>query len=74
MNALRKIALNPDVLPNILFRGKVNAVAVSKCADVCVGTGWKDDRRHYLTRPKAVGDPHGQAPMLWLCAALAVFE
>ena len=39
--------------------------------DVCVGTGWKNDRHHYLTRPKANGDPHGQAPLLWLCRALA---
>ena len=38
--------------------------------DVCVGTGWKNDRHHYLTRPKANGDPHGQAPLLWLCSAL----
>ena len=38
--------------------------------DVCVGTGWKNSRRHYLTRPRANGDPHGQAPMLWLCRAL----
>ena len=38
--------------------------------DVCVGTGWKNDRRHYLTRPRANGDPHGQAPLLWLCRAL----
>jgi len=38
--------------------------------DVCVGTGWKNDRNHYLTRPRCVGDPHGQAPLLWLCGAL----
>ena len=38
--------------------------------DVCVGTGWKNDRHHYLTRPRANGDPHGQAPLLWLCRAL----
>ena len=38
--------------------------------DVCVGTGWKNDRRHYLTRPRCIGDPHGQAPLLWLCSAL----
>ena len=38
--------------------------------DVCVGTGWKNDRHHYLTRPKANGDPHGQAPLLWLCSVL----
>ena len=39
--------------------------------DVCVGTGWKNDRKHYLTRPRCIGDPHGQAPLLWLCGALA---
>ncbi|MBR0196714.1 MAG: glycoside hydrolase family 88 protein [Kiritimatiellae bacterium] len=39
-------------------------------SDVCVGTGWKNDRHHYLTRPRANGDPHGQAPLLWLCKAL----
>ncbi|MCR5413373.1 MAG: beta-galactosidase [Kiritimatiellae bacterium] len=38
--------------------------------DVCVGTGWKNSRHHYLSRPKANGDPHGQAPMMWLCRAL----
>ena len=38
--------------------------------DVCVGTGWKNDRHHYLTRPRCIGDPHGQAPLLWLCGAL----
>ncbi len=38
--------------------------------DVCVGTGWKNDRNHYLTRPRCIGDPHGQAPLLWLCGAL----
>ena len=44
--------------------------AYGNLADVCVGTGWKNDRRHYLTRPRANGDPHGQAPLLWLCRAL----
>jgi len=39
--------------------------------DVCVGTGWRNDRRHYLTRPRCIGDPHGQAPLLWLCGAMA---
>jgi len=39
-------------------------------SDVCVGTGWRNDRHHYLTRPRANGDPHGQAPLLWLCRAL----
>ncbi len=39
-------------------------------ADVCAGTGWKNDRRHYMGRPRINGDPHGQAPLLWLCSAL----
>lgn len=39
-------------------------------ADVCAGTGWKNDRNHYLTRPRVNGDPHGQAPLLWLCGAM----
>lgn len=43
-------------------------------ADVCVGTGWKNSRHHYLTRPRANGDPHGQAPLLWLCRALMAWD
>ena len=39
-------------------------------ADVCAGTGWKNSREHYLGRPRVNGDPHAQAPMLWLCNAL----
>ena len=38
--------------------------------DVCVGTGKKDDRQYYLDRDRLVGDPHGQAPMLWCVNAL----
>jgi len=38
--------------------------------DVCAGTCTKDDRAHYLNRPRINGDPHGQAPLLWICAAL----
>lgn len=38
--------------------------------DVCVGTNRKDDRDWYLNRPRVNGDPHGQAPMMWICAAL----
>jgi len=40
-------------------------------SDICVGTGAKNDLQHYLDRPRAVGDLHGQAPMLWTAAALA---
>jgi unsaturated rhamnogalacturonyl hydrolase len=38
--------------------------------EVCVGTGKKNDLQHYLDRPRAVGDAHGQAPMLWAANAL----
>ena len=37
---------------------------------VCQGTGAKDDRDWYLNRKRVNGDPHGQAPMLWICNAL----
>lgn len=43
-------------------------------ADVCAGTGWKNDRNHYMRRPRINGDPHGQAPLLWLCLALLSAE
>ena len=39
-------------------------------ADVCAGTGWKNSRAHYMGRARVNGDPHGQAPLLWLCRAL----
>jgi len=39
-------------------------------AGVCVGTGWKNDHGYYLSRGRCNGDPHGQAPLLWLCGAL----
>ncbi len=38
--------------------------------EVCVGTGAKNDLQYYLDRPRAVGDPHGQAPVLWCASAL----
>lgn len=39
-------------------------------ADVCCGTAKKNDRAWYMERPRVLGLPHGQAPMLWLCGAL----
>jgi len=39
-------------------------------SDVCVGTGAKNDLQHYLDRPRAIGDLHGQAPLLWTATAL----
>ncbi|HUG10013.1 MAG TPA: glycoside hydrolase family 88 protein [Opitutaceae bacterium] len=38
--------------------------------EVCVGTGARNDRQHYLDRPRAAGDFHGQAPLLWCASAL----
>lgn len=38
---------------------------------VCIGTGKKNDHQHYIDRPKVNGDPHGQAPMMWICRELS---
>lgn len=39
-------------------------------AGVCIGTNKKNDRRYYMERDRLNGDPHGQAPMLWLAGVL----
>jgi len=39
-------------------------------SDVCAGTGKKNDLQYYFDRPRVNGDPHGQAPMLWLAIEL----
>jgi len=38
--------------------------------EVCVGTNKGDSEKYYNDRPRAVGDLHGQAPMLWTASAL----
>jgi rhamnogalacturonyl hydrolase YesR len=38
--------------------------------EVCVGTNTAKNREHYMNRPRAVGDMHGQAPILWCATAL----
>lgn len=38
--------------------------------DVCIGTSQQDDTQYYLDRPRATGDLHGQAPVLWCAWAL----
>ena len=38
--------------------------------DVCIGTGASAKREDYLSRPRIHGDPHGQAPLMWLCRSL----
>lgn len=35
--------------------------------DICVGTNKYNSKEYYLERPRAVGDFHGQGPMIW-CA------
>lgn len=37
---------------------------------VCVGTNKENSRDYYLKRPRALGDMHGQAAVLWGAAAL----
>lgn len=39
-------------------------------ADVCIGTNRKNSREWYLDRKRINGDPHGQAPLLWLATEL----
>lgn len=38
--------------------------------DVCIGTDKGFSKEFYLNRPRATGDLHGQAPMLWTATAL----
>lgn len=38
--------------------------------NVCVGTNAKDNKKHYLTRPKKTGNFHGQATVLWAATAM----
>lgn len=42
-----------------------------KVREVCAGTGQSRDAAYYLTRPRIVGDFHGQAPLMWFAAVLA---
>ncbi len=48
--------------------GKLDSHA--NLADVCTGTNRKDSREWYLERPRVNGDPHGQAPMMWICNSM----
>lgn len=38
--------------------------------EVCVGTNKGQSKQFYLDRPRAIGDLHAQAPMLWTASAL----
>ena len=48
--------------------GKLDQYA--NLADVCEGTVKKNDRNHYLARPRVNGAPYGQAALMWICNAL----
>ena len=39
-------------------------------ADVCIGTAKNNDYQYYVDRTRVTGDPHGQAPLLWVCESL----
>jgi rhamnogalacturonyl hydrolase YesR len=66
-------------LPFDKYSGKVekawNALAAyvnekGEVENVCVGTNAKDNKKHYLTRPKKTGNFHGQAAVLWAATAM----
>lgn len=44
--------------------------ADGRLAEVSVGTGQSRDAAYYLARPRATGDLHGQAALLWFAAEL----
>jgi len=48
--------------------GRLDAFA--NISDVCVGTGKKNNLEYYFNRPRVNGDPHGQAPMLWISSVM----
>ena len=71
------VGINEDLLDAARFGPAVERAwaalgerldAAGNIADVCVGTGKRNDLQYYLDRPKVAGDFHGQAPMLWLAA------
>jgi len=39
--------------------------------NVCVGTNAKNNKKHYLTRPRSTGNYHGEAAVLWAATAMA---
>jgi len=42
--------------------------------EVCVGTNAKDNKKHYLTRPRHTGNYHGQAAVLWAATAMVKLQ
>ena len=42
--------------------------------DVCVGTGAINSKEFYMTRPKVVGDLHGQTALMWAATGILRME
>lgn len=72
-------AINNEWLPFDEYKETViigwNALAgyvneKGEAVDVCVGTNAKDNKKHYLTRPRSTGNFHGQAAVLWAAKAM----
>ena len=42
--------------------------------EICIGTGQSNDVNFYLTRPRTVGDLHGQAALLWFAYSMLLNE
>ena len=38
--------------------------------EICVGTGRGSTREYYIARPRAIGDAHGQAGLLWAASSI----
>jgi unsaturated rhamnogalacturonyl hydrolase len=64
---MEKYAANIEKAWNALA-GYVNEKGETE--NVCVGTNAKDNKKHYLTRPKKTGNFHGQAAVLWGATAM----
>jgi len=52
------------------WNGLAKKVKDGQVADICVGTGAKNNYNHYLNRPRKTGDLHGQAAFLWAGTAM----
>jgi len=66
-----------EYLDNTLKGWKALAAYVNpkgEVRNVCVGTNAKDNKKHYLTRPKSTGNFHGQAAVLWAATAMTRLE
>jgi rhamnogalacturonyl hydrolase YesR len=70
---IRKGILPPDEYLNAVIKGwqglREYIDGQWRITEVCAGTSY-GDREWYLNRPRLTGDPHGQAPLLWVTSSL----